>query len=125
MSTIDIPRSFTIGDVNVGVDIVHPQVGNLDAWLQSPQGTVVPLIFGESGQDFTGTVFDDEASQSVDQGSAPYTGHWKVDSFYAGASLSNFDGEDALGTWTLNVRDQAIGNTGYITGWSLSFTAGN
>ncbi len=122
-STIDVGPSFNIADVKVGVDIVHPEDSDLDGFVESPHGTVVHLIANESGANFTGTVFDDMASKSIDQGKAPYEGHWKIDSFYVGEALSDFNGEDAQGTWTLNIRDKVPGNTGYIAGWSLRFTA--
>ncbi len=121
--TIDVPAAFTIADVKVGVNIVHPQDSDLDAWVESPHGTVVPLILHEQGQNFTGTIFDDNAAEPVNKGSAPYTGHWKIDSAYAGKSLSDFAGENSQGTWTLHVRDSVSGNTGYISSWSLNFTA--
>src|SRR5690606_11005902 len=33
--------------------------------------------------------------------------------------LSAFDGEDLSGTWTLNISDNALGDTGALTEWCL------
>jgi len=70
-----------------------------------------------SGDNFTNTVFDDEATQpiaGVSSGNAPFTGSFRPDQ-----ALSAFDGENQGGVWTLKVRDNAGSDTGTINSWSL------
>lgn len=125
VSTIEVSRSFTITDLNVTVNVTHPDIADCDAWLESPEGEIVPLIFALSGADLVDTTFNDEASATIDTGTSPYTGSWLVDSFYVNAGMFMVDGEDAQGTWTLNFRDQQADNVGEITSWSLRFNSAN
>lgn len=125
VSAIEVPRSFTITDLNVTLNITHPDLADIDAWIVSPEAEIVPLIFFLSGVDLSNTTFNDEATSTVDTGTAPYTGHWKVDSFYVNAGMFMVDGENAKGIWTLNVRDQQPEYTGEIISWGLKFNSSN
>ena len=75
---------------------------------------------GGSGDNFNNTVFDDEASTAIANGSAPFSGTYRPD-----GSLSTFDGYDAYGTWQLRVSDYYYGDTGKINSWSLILTPSN
>ncbi len=121
VSAIEVPRNLTISDVNVTVNVTHPDLGDCDAWVESAEGEVLPLIFIVTGANLVNTTFNDEAAATVDTGTAPYTGQWKVDSFYTNAGMFLADGENAKGIWTLNVRDQQAGDVGEITSWGLIF----
>jgi subtilisin family serine protease/subtilisin-like proprotein convertase family protein len=114
--SIDVADTRQILDVNVRLDAQHTFVGDLRVSLISPVGTEVVLIDGRGGdgQDLTGTLFDDEASVSVADGVAPFTGGHRPDS-----PLSAFDGQDANGTWTLVVSDTTGLHSGTLLGWSI------
>jgi hypothetical protein len=75
-----------------------------------------------SGDNFTGTVFDDEASVAIGAGStaAPYTGSFRPQA----DQLSRFDGESQQGTWTLKVSDLAGADTGNLNAWGLDLAVG-
>ena len=79
-----------------------------------------PGGIGNSGDNFTGTVFDDEAGVALGavETSAPYSGSFRpqvaVDQL-----LSRFDGESQNGTWTLKVSDLAGADTGTLQSWGL------
>lgn len=120
-SEIHVPHSFTVTDVNVTMNATHPQLGDCDVALFSPSGTPMPLFFLIGGANLVDTTIDDEAAASIDTGTAPYTGSWRIDSNLANASLSVFDGENAKGTWTLVFTDQASPNAGTFHGWSITF----
>ncbi len=45
-------------------------------------------------------------------------------SFHPSKLLSDFDGESANGTWTLEVNDAVTGDTGTLVNWSLIVTSG-
>jgi subtilisin-like proprotein convertase family protein len=118
-SDLTVPPIDLITDVNVELSLVHTYDSDLVVNLISPSGTVVNLFtyVGGSGDNFTDTVFDDEASTSIDSGTPPFTG-----SFIPFEPLSTFDGEDATGTWTLEITDDAGLDVGTLLSWSLSFT---
>nr|WP_229861098.1 S8 family serine peptidase [Streptomyces litmocidini] len=80
--------------LKVGVDIKHTWRGDLVVDLVAPDGTVRNLKASSS-------------SDSADNVQTTYT----VDA----------SSEVANGTWKLQVRDVASGDTGYIDSWSLTF----
>ncbi len=119
---LDFEEVGEILDVDVEVDISHTFVADLDMFLISPSGTRVRLINdrGGSGDNLQGTIFDDEASRSINSISnteAPFTGRFRPIQ-----PLSAFDGEDSNGTWTLEIRDDAANDVGVLNAWSLTIT---
>ena len=118
-STIDIGEVATVADVDVGLSLTHTYDGDLDIFLIGPEGTRVELSTdnGGTGEDFTDTIFDDEAATSITAGSAPFTG-----SFGPEGSLAALDGIGAAGTWTLEISDDSNGDHGELLAWSLSLT---
>ncbi|MBN2295624.1 MAG: tandem-95 repeat protein [Pirellulales bacterium] len=119
-STINISESAIITDVNVELNLSHTYDGQLTATLFAPNGTPVVLFsnVGGSGDNFTSTVFDGDASVSITSGTAPFTG-----AFLPVGNLADFNGLNASGTWTLEISDNAKGNTGTLMNWSLEITA--
>ncbi len=114
-----------LADVDVTLDITHGDVSDLALTLVSPRGTRVSLMrhAGGDGQHLTDTVLDDEASTAITDASsqdAPFTASYRP----AGA-LTDFDGEDANGTWTLEISDDATGTTGVLNHWTLGLTTGD
>jgi subtilisin-like proprotein convertase family protein len=105
---------------SVGVD--HTWVGDLTFRLTSPSGTTVTLInqaggAGNSGNNFCQTAIDDNATESIQNVSvsdAPFTGTFKPANPEA-----PFAGENADGTWLLNVSDNAGADTGSLRAFSL------
>jgi subtilisin family serine protease/subtilisin-like proprotein convertase family protein len=118
-STLAVADSFRILDVNVQLNIAHTAVGDLTISLQSPSGSRVPLVtrMGGSGDNFTGTIFDDEAATSISAGAAPFEGRYRAEGL-----LSAFDNFDAAGVWTLVVADAYRKNQGALNSWSIQFT---
>ena len=116
LSTINVPDSLTIGDVNVTLDVDHTRDQDLDVYLISPSGTRIELMtdVGGGGDDFSGTILDDEAATPITSGSAPFSGTYRPE-----GSLSAVDGEDAQGDWTLEVNDDRRRQTGTLISWSL------
>lgn len=105
-----------INDVNVTLDIEHTYDGDLTIKLVSPLGTEVILAdnVGGSGDNFTNTTFDDQATLSIQDGTPPFTG-----TFRPQGSLSALEGESTLGDWTLSILDNANGDGGNLNSWSL------
>ena len=119
-STIDVSGLSNILDLNVTVDISHSYVGQLSATLIAPDGTPVELFgnVGGSGDNFTATTFDDDAVLPIASGTAPFTA-----TFHPEGSLADFNGLNASGIWTLEIVDNAKGDTGTLDSWSLQIAA--
>ncbi|MCP3979766.1 MAG: S8 family serine peptidase [bacterium] len=116
-SVISVTDDKTVLDAIVHVDITHTYDGDLRLSLISPTGTAITLSDrrGSSGNDFAGTVFDDDATTPISSGSAPFSG-----SFIPDTPLSDVDGIDAAGDWTLRVEDLAGGDQGTLNDWTLT-----
>ncbi len=120
-STITVPGNPRIADIDVSVQLNHAQMNQIDAHLRSPAGNDNGL-FTDIGATVTGgqtqmdATFDDEAAipplytvlkNLVVKPELSYRLSW-------------LDGEDAGGTWTLDLRDDvADANGGTLTGWSI------
>ncbi len=116
-----LPMGQVIADLNVTLNIQHTFVGDLTIVLVSPNGTRVTLFDqrGGSGDDFTATVFDDQAINSITTGIAPFTG-----SFRPEQGLSAFRAQNTLGNWILEITDNAGEDFGTLLNWSLDITPG-
>ncbi len=122
ISTLSVPGSVTISDVNVTLNITHTWDDDLQIELVSPNSTTVMLINlrGGDGDNFTDTTLNDEAPTAIFSGTPPFTG-----SFRPEVSLTNFDGENAQGTWTLRITDTFAVDTGALNSWSITLNAGD
>ncbi len=115
-STFTIADGVEISDVDIQLNITHTWDNDLTITITSPAGTVVELtsINGGSGDNYTNTLFDDEAGTSISSASPPFTG-----TFIPEEALSAFDGESSLGDWTLTVIDGAGGDGGSLNSWTV------
>lgn len=115
----DLPDNLgPIIDINVTVNIEHPNVGELDILLISPSGTAIFLSDnrGGSGDNFTQTTFDDSAGTSIvsiTAAGAPFTGRFRPEQ-----PLSTFNGNEDAGLWSLQVIDTQNND---FTGTLVSF----
>ena len=115
--TLNVSTIGQVADLDVYLELVHGQIEDLDVFLEAPDSTLVELLsdVGGAASWLRGTTFDDEAGQSITSGTAPFSGHFQPESF-----LSDFDGKDTSGTWTLHVTDDtANGQDGTLVRWSL------
>ncbi len=119
-STLEFNEYYDIADVNVSLDITHTWDSDVTISLISPAGTAVTLSAnnGGSGDDYTATMFDDDAATPIVDGAPPFTG-----TFSPEQPLSTFNGESAHGTWTLSVSDGAGGDEGTINTFSVEVCA--
>jgi subtilisin-like proprotein convertase family protein len=118
-STVAVSSQYDVVDVNVLVNITHTYTGDLDLFLIGPNGTSVELSSdnGSSGNNFTDTLFDDDAETSITDGSAPFTG-----SFRPEQPLADLNGQPGSGDWIFKVIDDAGIDTGAIESWQLQLT---
>jgi subtilisin-like proprotein convertase family protein len=117
IATLPISSTATVRDINVRVNLTHTFDGDLILTLISPAGIRVPLVNrrGGIGDNFTNTVFDDEAATSITTGAAPFTGTFRPE-----AALSAFDNRTINGTWRLEIRDAAPRDVGRLLSWAIT-----
>ncbi len=108
-----------IKKVTVQLSIDHTAVGDLTIALLSPEGKRIELANGQGagGDNYLGTVFDDDAPRPLSSGSAPFSG-----SFRPIQPLAGFEGDNPNGVWRLEIRDSRNFNVGTLTSWTLSLT---
>jgi subtilisin-like proprotein convertase family protein len=107
-------------DLHVTTTITHTFNGDLELTVISPMGTRVALTTDNADTNanvFNGTLWDDTAN-------APVTEHVFTDGvtatpLTAEAALGAFLGENANGTWTLEIVDDAGLDTGTLASWSI------
>lgn len=104
---------FVVGDVDLGVFVIHSWRGDLRMTLQHPDGTRVQLVNGDnstiSGDNFNVRLNDSE-TQTVNTDSATGTHSLTAPPPYANnfapnAPLSAFNGKTSNGTWRLEICD--------------------
>ena len=114
---IPVPDHLNIYDLDVGIDVTHTNVFDLQIFIQSPVGSRLCLNMYDvkneffKGADYVQTIFDDEADVPIEQGTAPFTGRFRP---MAGSLLSVFDGLDACGIWRLQIYDMWYWDTGSL-----------
>lgn len=120
-SILNISGSGTINDINVlNLNGQHTWINDLDFNLVSPGGASVQIMARScSSQNNFNLNLDDEA--------AP--GSWPCPPTDGGTyqpsnALSAFDGQNANGTWTLTIDDNANRDGGSLNGWSLEVCTG-
>ncbi|MFA5683086.1 MAG: choice-of-anchor J domain-containing protein [Lysobacteraceae bacterium] len=118
--------SGPITNVSARVTATHTWVGDVRIQLTSPGGTTITLLdrpgvptstFG-CAADNIDILF---ADGQPDPESLCNTGVWTVTdaSPVPGDAFADFSGEDANGTWTLNINDNGAGDTGSLVSWEL------
>lgn len=123
VSTIMVPGNPRIEDLNIAIQLNHTFMQDLDFHLISPAGNdngFFTDVFNGSAAAGSPTnmdlVVDDEAGIPPAFAVSAGMAHQPELAY----RLGWYDGENAGGTWTLQIRDDAGGDTGTLTGWSLS-----
>ncbi len=121
---IDIPDHFTVCDLEVSINVTHSHVFDLQLYLKSPTGTRLCLNMYDlneffDGENYTQTIFDDEAQLSIEQGQPPFTGRFRP---VSGTLLSVLDGQDTYGPWRLQIYDAYYADTGTLDRFELIIT---
>lgn len=108
-----VSTSYLVGDVDLGVLATHSWRGDIRITLQSPAGTRVQLVDGDTGNisgDNFNVRLDDAAASTVNTdgntanhstSAPPYQNQ-----FAPNAALAAFNGQNAQGTWRLEICDQ-------------------
>ena len=116
VSTITITDTGILLDADLRLNVTHTWVGDLDATLTAPNGTVFVMFnrIGGSGDNFQVTYFDDSAATPIAAGTAPYNGSFRPQDPFA-----PINGISITGNWVLRIRDNASQDVGTLNAWSL------
>ncbi|MBK8001698.1 MAG: immunoglobulin domain-containing protein [Verrucomicrobia bacterium] len=119
--------SQQIEKIRVTLHLTHSFDSDLTISLIGPDGTAVGLTAnnGGSGANYgisctDQTIFDDDATQHIAGGLAPFSGAFRPEQ-----PLAIFTGKppaNANGLWTLRIRDLAAEDSGVLQCWSLETT---
>ena len=121
--TIEVLDHHIINDIDVTINITHTNVFDLQIFLQSPQTSRIYLnIYNFAdrffvGQNYTNTIFDDEAQISIEHAEAPFTGRFKP---FDATGLTIFDSQDIFGTWRLQIYDMYDTDAGTLDSFELT-----
>ncbi len=114
LSDINVPTSSVITDVNIGVNITHPWIGDLIVAVLSPGGTEVRLMNPSDcdSEDNLIVKFDDNGATfncNATGGNQVYKSLQQP--------LSNWNGQNTLGNWRMGVGDFAAQDIGTFNSW--------
>ena len=119
---------------SVQINLTHTFTGDLDIYLQSPNGQILELTTdnGGGGDNYTNTIFSDAAATVITAGAAPFTGTFRPEgTLVAGICGTTITGTITTlgaftaaqnGDWQLRFKDDAGGDTGTMLGWSITFS---
>ncbi len=128
--TFTVGTSYVVGDVDIGVLLAHSYRGDLIMRLRSPLGTLVTFNNQTGGgatnfnvmvSDEAGTLLANDATNHVATPTTitpPY-----ANIFGPTAPLSAFDGQNANGTWQLEICDNANADAGTFYRAHLTITS--
>jgi subtilisin-like proprotein convertase family protein len=123
-SSLVVSSAGTLADLNLWVQISHTRVSDLEVRLTSPAATTQLLVDrpgiptpGSCNGDNVDAVLDDEGTQAAETQCLNLPA--LSGSLIPNNPLSAFDGQAVAGTWQLNVRDRAGGQTGTLQRWCL------
>lgn len=81
-----------------------------------PSSSITLVSYRGFGENFIGTVLDDEADVPIERGIPPFGGVFRPDS---GITLAAYDGWPASGVWKLRIRDAFTDDTGRLNSWGI------
>lgn len=115
---INVMQNGRLADLDVLVDITHPRTQELSITLISPTNTSVILSDqnGGYGDNYTQTIFDDQASTKITNGTPPFTG-----SFRPEFPLYVLNNKEIAGQWKLCITESGMPNSGMLNTWCLHF----
>ncbi len=115
---IEISQGGELLDLDVLVDITHPRTTELRVIIISPDNTSIMMSDrnGGEGDNYTQTIFDDQAVKSIEEGTAPFTGNYRPETLFT--SLLN---KPLSGQWQLRIVENGLSNSGMLNQWCLHF----
>ncbi len=127
--TLNVPANLSINSVQTAMNISHTYVGDLDVELTSPQGTTLKVFdrpgvpasqFGCASDNIVANFADSYTnSATVFENTCSATPPAISGNFKPMAPFAGFDGESALGNWTLKITDSYDDDGGALNNWAL------
>lgn len=118
VKTINVPTSGTISDVNVSVNITHPNLQNINIAVVRPGGTTNVLFNQQcAGSENMNVTFDNEAPALTC--SSPLNGSFQAPNY----NLSLMNGNNRMGDWRIGIKDMVAGGAGTVNSLSLEICA--
>jgi subtilisin-like proprotein convertase family protein len=128
-STITVSGVQGFCDIDMTTFIAHTFPGDLDITLTSPAGTV-STITTDNGSGainaLNGTIWDDDGGTANPPGAVTdttFAANVVEATLVPEEAMGAFLGEDPNGVWTITITDDAGGDTGTLTSWTLNFAA--
>jgi subtilisin-like proprotein convertase family protein len=116
VATVTLSGEGLISTMAVQTSITHTYDSDLDIQLVGAFGSVyLSTDNGSDGNNYTDTVFVDSATESIVDGAAPFTGAYRPEE-----PLSLLSGSPLDGSFELRVGDDAAGDSGSLTDYSLA-----
>ncbi len=113
-----IDTSF-FGLETVCINLTHTWDADLDIYIVAPDGTFATLTaaLGGDNDNYTNTCFNQNAPNSITQGSAPFTGTFKP--LGQMGIINNY--QNPNGQWKLRITDTYPADDGTLLSWSITF----
>lgn len=124
--TFTVGTSYTVSNVTLGVLLSHTYRSDLRITLTSPSGTTLQIMTNAgAAADNLNVLFDDAApgaisGHTVDDTTGSVPPYLRT--FQPTALLSAFDGQNALGNWTMVICDAVAQDTGTFSRADLYIT---
>jgi len=125
VANIFVPVAVKMTNVTVRVQVSYPQVGDLQLYLYSPEGTRTILLENDCGSLLNvDTTFDDSAASAYKDFCPTEAGRGP---FQADQPLSNFYSDDSsYGVWWLAVQNtESDSRSGWLNTLTLNITGNN
>lgn len=111
-----IPSGAVVTSVAITMSATHTWNGDLDIRLTGPNGNTIDLSMGNGGStdNYLNTVFTNTAVNPITSGTGPFTGTYLPEGNLTTLfSIPN-------GNWILLISDNAAGDVGTLTSWSVA-----
>ena len=121
VASVTVNRALKVTKVTARVNISYPQIGDLNVYLYSPDGTRTKLLEHNCGDKRTIDATFDDAAPSKYSDACPADGRG---SYRANEPLTNFNSADSsIGVWWLAVENNSSDTrAGYLNDVTLTIT---
>ena len=134
LTVAGVPATAIGTSASVTFNITHTWDGDLTLFIKAPNNNALNLVNarGSTGDNFVNTVISSTSGNSLASGAAPFTGTFAPDASLTAPAPAGFASLVGTfgqlyntagllnGNWLFGARDNAGGDVGTITSWSLT-----
>ena len=140
LTVAGVPANATISEIKVNINMNHTWVGDMDINLRAPNNAILNLVGslnggtgGNATANFTNTTFSSIGATPISGAPAPRTGTFAAEARAGFGPIGYIQTVNtwpglvptatpllANGIWTLAMGDDAGGDVGILTNWSIS-----